>query len=310
MRIILSRKGFDSSSGGCPSPILQGKYLRSLPIPECCSGATSSFSGTKYEDIGNDDGNSMGDIVESLTKCEKCVEVRIKRDANAHLDPDIDKKSLPRDEGWRGVFGQCGSSQSHLENQGVKEGDLFLFFGLYRQTEGNAKELKFAKGSPEIHTIWGWLQIGAIIDVVNERNKIPAWCEYHPHVVHSERYEKPNVIYISKETLDIPGLQASQPPLSGCNVFPTFDTRLQLTAKDTKNPSQWSLPVWFKEKLSYHSNPDFWSECENDNSKILLNSVGRGQEFVIDISKNTEVASNWLRNIFAHKNHPNPLNVQ
>ena len=33
MKIILSRKGFDSSSGGGPSPIVDGRCL-SLPIPE------------------------------------------------------------------------------------------------------------------------------------------------------------------------------------------------------------------------------------------------------------------------------------
>src|SRR5947208_1378868 len=34
MRIILSRKGFDSSLGGLPSPVLPNGELVSLPIPE------------------------------------------------------------------------------------------------------------------------------------------------------------------------------------------------------------------------------------------------------------------------------------
>ena len=35
MRLVLSRKGFDSSqaSGGCASPILQDGQMLSLPIP-------------------------------------------------------------------------------------------------------------------------------------------------------------------------------------------------------------------------------------------------------------------------------------
>ena len=33
MKLILSRKGFDSANGGCPSPILDGR-LCSLPIPD------------------------------------------------------------------------------------------------------------------------------------------------------------------------------------------------------------------------------------------------------------------------------------
>ena len=33
MKLILSRKGFDSQSGGCPSPIFPNGTLYSLPIP-------------------------------------------------------------------------------------------------------------------------------------------------------------------------------------------------------------------------------------------------------------------------------------
>ena len=33
MKIILSRKGFDSSNGGCPSPIMPDGTLLSMPIP-------------------------------------------------------------------------------------------------------------------------------------------------------------------------------------------------------------------------------------------------------------------------------------
>ena len=34
MRIVLSRKGFDSAAGGAPSPVLKDKTMLSLPIPE------------------------------------------------------------------------------------------------------------------------------------------------------------------------------------------------------------------------------------------------------------------------------------
>ena len=33
MKVILSRKGFDSSNGGCPSPIMPDGTLLSMPIP-------------------------------------------------------------------------------------------------------------------------------------------------------------------------------------------------------------------------------------------------------------------------------------
>nr|WP_275450862.1 hypothetical protein [Pseudomonas syringae] len=37
MRIILSRKGFDSAAGGCQGPILPDGRLFSLPIPDKAS---------------------------------------------------------------------------------------------------------------------------------------------------------------------------------------------------------------------------------------------------------------------------------
>src|SRR2546421_253160 len=52
----------------------------------------------------------------------------------AHLDPDLVEHVVPRLEGWRAMFGQVGASQTHLDNNGVDVGDVFLFFGLFRQT--------------------------------------------------------------------------------------------------------------------------------------------------------------------------------
>ena len=40
MKLILSRKGFDSQSGGCPSPIFPDGTLYSLPIPDDQSEVT------------------------------------------------------------------------------------------------------------------------------------------------------------------------------------------------------------------------------------------------------------------------------
>ena len=49
MRIVFSRKGFDSAAGGGPSPIVDGRPL-SLPIP------TAGPSRTTYDDLG------LGDV--------------------------------------------------------------------------------------------------------------------------------------------------------------------------------------------------------------------------------------------------------
>lgn len=78
MKIVLSRKGFDSSAGGCPSPILPDGQLLSLPIPD-------TLSPTRYADLGLPSG-----LLDDLTRG------RIELNHGAHLDPDIHWRSLPR----------------------------------------------------------------------------------------------------------------------------------------------------------------------------------------------------------------------
>jgi len=53
MKIILSRKGFDSSNGGCPSPIMPDGTLLSLPIPTSDDVCFSdiAWNGITYADI-------------------------------------------------------------------------------------------------------------------------------------------------------------------------------------------------------------------------------------------------------------------
>ena len=73
-RVILSRKGFDSSSGGGPSPILPDGRLVSLPIP---SSDQDRYSSVLYEK-----GRSLGDLMGTLgyeAPPNNCC----------HLDPDL-----------------------------------------------------------------------------------------------------------------------------------------------------------------------------------------------------------------------------
>ena len=60
MRLILSRKGFDSAAGGVPSPIFEDGTMLSLPIPE-------RGSGTTYDEL-RWGGRPLGGLVEPLTR--------------------------------------------------------------------------------------------------------------------------------------------------------------------------------------------------------------------------------------------------
>jgi hypothetical protein len=283
MKIILSRKGVDSASGGCPSPILPDGRLRCLPIPD-------HHSAVKYASIYAHDTYPTGDIVESLTK------KKISATSRAHLDPDIDPRSKQRESDWRGVFGQCGASQSHLEKQQIGVGDIFLFFGLYRHTKENECGLKFDPNFNNEHIFWGWLQIEKIIPIDCENRANLQWCHDHPHIYYHQRSN--NSIYIASKAISLPGIKDRS--LAGAGIFPEVHPHLRLTAVESTRPSLWRLPKWFSPKsgrpLSYHTAPERWQKCPRGEDAVLWESVGRGQEFVIDIGDDSE-ATEWLGGI-------------
>lgn len=114
MKVIFSRKGFDSGTGGCPSPIIDGAPI-SLPIP------TRMPTATAFGELPG----PYADLVTDLTNGRVTAENR------CHLDPDISRDVLPRMPGWKGSLGQEGAAQGHLVNQGIAPGDLFIFWGFF-----------------------------------------------------------------------------------------------------------------------------------------------------------------------------------
>lgn len=152
-RIVLSRKGFDSSSGGRANPILDDGTMMPLPIPDRASPI-------RYGDVRLH-GYDLGALLADLTGDERWP------GWGAHLDPDLVRSAYPRRPGWRPLFGQAGAAQGHLENHGVGPGDLFLFFGWFR------------RGREDLHALWGWLYVDRVIRIGED--PVPAWAAYHPH---------------------------------------------------------------------------------------------------------------------------------
>src|ERR1035441_10298916 len=150
MKLILSRKGFDSSAGKKPSPIFPDGTMLSLPIPDKASTIT-------YQDIAGNASASVGELVLDLAGRPPTH--------RAHMDPDLSALSIPRRQGWRPLFGQEGDAESHLENQGVGPGDVFLFFGLFREVERSVDGWRYVRGSRPMHVIFGWLQVAKRIAV-------------------------------------------------------------------------------------------------------------------------------------------------
>lgn len=285
MKIVLSRKGFDSGSGGAASPIFADGSILSLPIPDRRAACT-------YAEIGKD--GLMGRLAEDLSKG------RVRAGSPAHLDPDLDREAIPRMPGWRGSLGQTDSARSHLDSQGVGPGDLFLFFGWFRDAVENADgRWRFAPGGRNVHAFFGWLQVEEVLPLptgIEAEWAHAPWLSDHPHVRRGP--EPKNAVYVASEQLVLPGLGAVGLP--GAGTFSRLSSGSVLTEAGSKNRSLWRLPAWFNPSdglppLTYHGSPARWSR---DGDGILLESVGRGQEFVLDCS-GREAAAEWIARLLS-----------
>jgi hypothetical protein len=250
MKIILSRKGFDSGYGGQPSPILPDGTMLSLPIP-------ARSDELKFTDLTYN-GRSYYDIITGLKPGTK-----IKESYKCHIDPDLRYDAIKRKTNWKPLFGQAGGSQGHLVKQGVGIGDLFLFFGWFKETEIINDRIHYIKNAPDIHAIFGYLEIGKTYTTANQ---LPAYAGYHPHADKFET-EKNNCIYEASDKLSID----NSLPGSGCFKF---NGKLVLT-KQGESRSRWSLPECFKDvNISYHTADSFKHE--------YFDSAKKGQEFVVE----------------------------
>jgi hypothetical protein len=265
MKIILSRKGFDSGYGGYPSPVLPDGRLVSLPIPY-------DREQISYGDLFVDRDTSYFHLMHMLkpsivTGGEKRT---LTSNTPCHLDPDIRASTLKRKMGWKGLFGQIDAAQTHLDNQGVGPGDVFLFFGWFRNTVTVDGRQIFDPGDPQgRHIIFGYLQVGEVWRVTRHAS-LPEWAQYHPHASQRRRERKNNTLYAARDYLDW------STAMPGFGMFP-FAPDLVLTAPNTTR-SRWNLPDFFrKTPISYHSSSS-WKDG-------YFLSAAKGQEFVIDADK-------------------------
>lgn len=265
MKVILSRKGFDSSCGGQASPILPDGTLLSMPIP--------SDDMHKYCELTWGGLNYL-DIIKQLNP-----KTKLNERSHCHLDPDLRTITIYRKKGWNPAFGQTGSALTELMDNGVKEGDLFLFFGWFKKVEYRNGQLRYVSNSPDLHVIYGYMQIGNIIKTVDQ---IPDWLNYHPHA-NLKNYDeswkkKQNIIYLPLDRLTF----ATELPGSG--TF-TFRRELVLT-KTGYSRSRWEFPTSMCGIPITH-NPNGWKSD-------YFQSAARGQEFIMDASP---AVMDWVRKI-------------
>ena len=247
MKIILSRKGFDSKSGGCASPIMPDGTLLSMPIPEP--------EGVRYNELAYN-GTSYAEILKDLNPKE--------RYEYAHLDPDIRDgvriKGVPE---WKPAFGQVKQTQSQLENAGVEPGDIFLFFGWFKQADTIGGKYRFVPGAEDLHVIYGYMQIGEIL--TNQRTiENYAW---HPHA--SSLYRK-----TTKNTLYIPTARLSLVPnKKGYGVLDWREDRVLTKKGDNNKRATWKALDFLMPQHVYGD--------KTNSAKNGLFYNGRWQELVV-----------------------------
>ncbi len=264
MKIIFSRKGFDSKAGGFPSPIFPDGSLFSIPIPD----KDAQF---KYKDLDFMYQNeSIDSILNDLTF--KRINSGRKRECDytdekfhCHYDP------MPIvNQNFIGIaFGQQGNTEGHLRNQKIEEGDIFLFYGWFKKVEKIDKRWQYIQEAPDIHLIWGYMDIGVINYLDNKEEKEKTLNTYsfllsHPHM--EALYNKKNTIYLSKNY-----------------KFFNYDSKFCLTdLKEYKGRSTWRLPACFKQPEAF----TFINNFDSDNNQdVVISFQGYGQEFVLDLEK-------------------------
>jgi Nucleotide modification associated domain 3 len=272
----------------------------SLPIPEHNSSHRSKQSSKScphrhvtYNDLSLRHGERVAKLAFQLSKR------KIRPSDCVHLDPDIRRELRdPRSTKLPLTFGQDGSPQTELRD--LRDGDLFLFFGWFRDAcEFASDSYCFAREGPDVHAIWGWLQVGQRLELKSDMSMARKVANHHPHVSHPELREN-NFLYVASETLSF------LPHLEGAGTLNKFHEGLRLSdAQANLRPrkrlrSNWSLPAFFKHVHITHI-PKL-SEWPRVGENILGKAANYpGQEFVFETKGHETELAKWLDGIFRGK---------
>lgn len=280
MKIIFSRKGFDSGFGNLPSPILPDGKMLSIPIPEVAKDVDyiKNRKISKYSDLIYEN-ESYLKVIKDL-KNERLP--KMCHSIECHVDPDIENRYTKSPKGWKPAFGQKGNAAKHLDDNEVTIGDVFLFFGWFRMAEKVGDKYQYIKSAPDIHAIYGYMEIGNIIydDKIIKREY-----PYHPHAQYAidPNTKQNNRLYIPCENFSY---------LEGTPGYKmlNYSEKRRLTAPNETKRGMWSLPEFFRNiEMTYHPN------LKNvDLTKFR--SASRGQEFICKCDGNKEI-ENWLKDI-------------
>lgn len=273
MRVIFSRKGFDSKAGGFPSLIFPDGTLYSIPIPSSNDRLTYADLPFEYE------GHPIHQILNDLTGKKIVNSKSYDCDYSdgrqrCHFDPmpiSADGKDII-------ALGQVSSSEGHLRNQGVCVGDLFLFYGWYKPVIKVEGKWQYDYSQHDVHQIWAYMTIGERLEIDKREQKEGVlsrypWLKDHPHI--GGNYDGRNCIYLSKDG----------------GFLDYADERCLTDTKEYRGRSTWRLPNCFNQ-------PEAFSYLKNfslDGEEVVVSYRGYGQEFVLDLDNVTEGRESILK---------------
>ena len=264
MKIIFSRKGFDNASGGFPSLIFPNTQCFSIPIP-------GKLNKIKYSDLNFEyEEDTIQKILNNIThehikvkgNKKRCDYSQIK--FHCHNDPMI-----IHTDSYKGMaLGQSGAALGHLEKQGVKKGDLFLFYGLFQDIEKSENAWRYKKDSKPVHLIYACMKIDEVISVDSRENIIKKYpfLKNHPHL--DEEFmikEKKSKIYIGEEF----------------QIFNFAKKRVLTNLDRYSGVANWKIPLDF----DFSSEISYIKSVDIENGFAYLSHRGYGQEFVFNIDK-------------------------
>ena len=299
--IILSRKGFDTACGRCPSLIINGKQMISFPIPEdskqndCKAFPTYSNLKIVIDNVGEKSLKNL--ILGSTGRAKKTIfkDMELDKEDNGdneprcHFDPQLFNYHKASD--FVASLGQMDIAARLLKKYDVKKGDFFLFFGNFKfvndKLESVSYEVEGKYGKYEvpknafIHCIWGYMEIGEVIAKPQDK-KVPPYIEkHHPHM----KYESPeNFLYIATDTLSDKWCpKGYEGKLKGYGVFDFNNSLVLSPVNDDEFKKQKEYLKGLKEEINDKNfKRNTWTILPLYVNNALKTQIPvRGQEFVL-----------------------------
>ena len=278
MNIIFSRKGFDTHSGGYPSPIFPDGTCYSLPIP-------GKYNIKKYSELEFEyDSDPIQKICNDLTNNSVKVNGKFKQcdyfdgKFTCHKDPCLIDDYL--------ILGQTGSALGHLQNREVRKDDLFLFYGLFQKVEKtNGKWVYIDK---PFHMIYAFMRVENLFlydKNFTSKDEISkySFLRKHPHMDDDfiGKYKKSG-FFFGKTFRHF-----------------NFSTNRVLTDMDDYTKfSNWKLPIDF----DFSEYISFIKKVYVKNGNAYLSHRGFGQEFVLNTDNMTQNEKNKTGNFIEYIN--------